>query len=417
MRKNIILLIAAILTLSISTICIAVADDSDVIVSMQIDNPFMKINGVNTEIDYGRGTVPVISKSRTLVPIRSIVEAFGGKVSWNPDLEEVTLTMDNDQIKLIIESDVGYLNNNSHKLDVSPTIINGRTMLPIRFVAEGFNLGVAWESNSRTITLIKNGFNTVEYNLLKSMLPSYSGKPHVQINGNKPMFDDYEIISASFEYYSKLDEYGRCDVCMASISPDTMPTQERKSISSVKPSGWHSVQYDNVDGKSLYNRCHLIGFQLTAENANEKNLITGTRYLNVDGMLPFENEVAEYIDSTGNHVMYRVTPVFTGNNLVADGVLIEAYSVEDNGRGISFCVYCYNVQPNIEIDYATGLSKLNITSSELPSNVEQAKEKVYRTPTGKKYHFQIECGGKNSYETTLPEAINDGLSACSKCAA
>lgn len=417
MKKNKLILFAIILMLGISTVFFAGADDSDVIVSMQIDNPYMKINGISTEIDNGRGTAPVISNSRTLVPIRSIVEAFGGNVSWNPALQQVTLTMDKDQIRLIIESDVGYLNNQSHKLDVSPTIINGRTMLPIRFVAEGFNLGVAWDNTSRTITLIKNAFDNAEYNKLQSILPSYSGKPYVQINGNKPMFDDYEIISASFEYYSKLDELGRCDVCMASISTDTMPTEERKSISSVKPSGWHSVQYDNVDGKSLYNRCHLIGFQLTAENANEQNLITGTRYLNVDGMLPFENEVAEYIDNTGNHVMYRVTPVFTKNNLVADGVLIEAYSVEDNGRGISFCVYCYNVQPNIVIDYATGSSRLDITSSENYNNAEQPKEKVYRTPTGKKYHFQIECGGKNSYETTLSEAISSGLSPCAKCGA
>ncbi len=417
MRKSKFILIAAILICSIISACGAVADDSDVIVSMQIDNPYMKINGTNAEIDEGRGTAPLILQSRTLVPIRAIVEAFGGKVSWDPISEEVTLTMNGDLIKLVIESKVGYLNNEPHKLDVAPTIINGRTMLPIRFVAEGFNLGVAWENGTRTITLIKNGFDNEEYYQLQSMLPQYSGKAYVQINNNKPMFDDYEIIPASFEYYSKLDEYGRCDVCMASISTDIMPTEERKAISSVKPSGWHSVQYDIVDGKSLYNRCHLIGFQLTGENANEQNLITGTRYLNIDGMLPFENEVAEYIDNTGNHVMYRATPVFTGNNLIADGVLIEAYSVEDKGVGISFCVYCYNVQPNIFIDYTTGDSRLNTTSSEHISNTDASKEKVFRTPTGKKYHLKIECGGKNSYETTLTQALSDGLSACAKCAA
>lgn len=417
MNKNKILLIVSLLIFGVFSAFVAAADDADVIVSMQIDNPYMKINGVSAQIDYGRGTTPVISNSRTIVPIRSIVEAFGGKVSWNPALQEVTLTMHNDIIRLIIQSDVGYHNGTAHKLDASPTIINGRTMLPIRFVAERFNLAVAWDNSSRTITLIKNGFDAEEYNQLQSMLPPYSGKPYVQINANKPMFDDYEIISASFEYYSKLDEYGRCDVCMASICSDTMPTEDRKSISSVKPSGWQSVQYDTVDGKFLYNRCHLIGFQLTAENANEQNLITGTRYLNVDGMLPFENEVAQYIEKTGNHVMYRATPVFSANNLVADGVLLEAYSVEDNGKGICFCVYCYNVQPNVEIDYATGSSRLNIVSPQYSADSEQSKEKVYRTPTGKRYHFQIECGGKNSYETTLPEAISDGLSACSKCAA
>ena len=136
-----------------------------------------------------------------------------------------------------------------------------------------------------------------------------------------------------------------------------MPTEERGSIGSVKPSGWQTVKYDFVDGKYLYNRCHLLGYQLTGENANEQNLITGTRYLNVDGMLPFENMVADYVKETDNHVMYRVTPVFDGAELVARGVLMEAYSVEDGGDGVEFCVYCYNVQPGVKIDYATGDSE------------------------------------------------------------
>lgn len=190
-------------------------------------------------------------------------------------------------------------------------------------------------------------------------IPAYSGKPYVEINGNNPSFASSDFTTASFEKYSDLDSLGRCGVAYANVGKDIMPTEERGSIGSVKPTGWHTVKYDNVDGKYLYNRCHLIGYQLTAENANEKNLITGTRYLNVEGMLPFENMVADYVKETGNHVLYRVTPIFEGNNLVASGVHVEAKSVEDNGEGICFNVYCYNVQPGVTIDYATGESSLS----------------------------------------------------------
>ncbi len=185
-------------------------------------------------------------------------------------------------------------------------------------------------------------------------IPEYSDSPYVVINNNNPFFSDEELTTEPFENYSELDSFGRCGVAYANICEEIMPTEERESIGNVHPSGWQSVIYDNVDGKYLYNRCHLIGFQLSGENANEKNLITGTRYLNVDGMLPFENLVADYVHETKNHVLYRVTPVFSGDNLVADGILIEARSVEDTG--CSFCVYCYNVQPGISIDYSTGNS-------------------------------------------------------------
>ena len=178
---------------------------------------------------------------------------------------------------------------------------------------------------------------------------------YISVDGGVPHFSDSEKnITEAFESYSDLDYLGRCGVAFACVGKETMPTQERGAIGSVKPTGWHSVRYDFVDGKYLYNRCHLIGYQLTAENANKKNLITGTRYLNVNGMLPFENMVADYIKETNNHVLYRVTPVFIGDNLVASGVLMEAESVEDDGEGILFNVYCYNVQPGIVIDYATG---------------------------------------------------------------
>lgn len=192
-----------------------------------------------------------------------------------------------------------------------------------------------------------------------SNVPAYSGKPYVEINQKVPYFADSELSTTSYEYYSDLDSLGRCGVCIASVGQDIMPTEKRGDIGSVKPTGWHTVKYAGVvDGNYVYNRCHLIGYQLTGENANTKNLITGTRYLNVEGMLPFENMVADYVKETGNHVMYRVTPVFDGNNLLASGVLMEAKSVEDNGAGILFNVFCYNVQPGVTIDYATGDSSL-----------------------------------------------------------
>ena len=187
-----------------------------------------------------------------------------------------------------------------------------------------------------------------------SAIPAYSGQPYVAVNNNVPFFSDADLTDVSFESYGDLDALGRCSVAYASVGTDTMPTEKRGNIGQVKPTGWHTVKYDFVDGKYLYNRCHLIGYQLTAENANEKNLITGTRYLNVQGMLPFENMTADYVKETENHVLYRVTPVFEGNNLVAAGVLMEAESVEDKGEGVEFCVFVYNAQPGVTIDYATG---------------------------------------------------------------
>lgn len=211
---------------------------------------------------------------------------------------------------------------------------------------------------SQVIELILSGDTAEQGSIDLSNIPEYNGEPYIAVNGNVPFFEDTEVTATSFEEYSDLDNLGRCGVAMASVGQDIMPTEERGSIGQIKPAGWHTVKYDCVDGKYLYNRCHLLGYQLTGENANERNLITGTRYLNVDGMLPFENMVADYVMETGNHVMYRVTPIYTGNNFVADGVLMEGYSVEDQGKGITFCVYVYNVQPGVRIDYATGDSSL-----------------------------------------------------------
>ncbi len=191
-----------------------------------------------------------------------------------------------------------------------------------------------------------------------SDIPDYSDQPYVVIGDNVPDFSEEEKeLTDAFEYYGDLDDLGRCTVTFANVCKETQPTEKRGEIGQVRPSGWHTVKYnDLIDGNYLYNRCHLIGYQLTGENANEKNLITGTRYMNVEGMLPFEDMVDDYVDETENHVLYRVTPVFEGDNLLASGVRMEAWSVEDAGAGICFDVFCYNVQPGISIDYATGES-------------------------------------------------------------
>ena len=192
-----------------------------------------------------------------------------------------------------------------------------------------------------------------------SSIPEFNGEDaYIVLNNNKPEFTEKDITTESFENYSELDNLGRCGVAFANVGQDIMPTEERGSIGQVKPTGWHTVKYDNVDGKYLYNRCHLIGYQLTGENANKENLITGTRFLNIDGMLGFENEIADYVKETGNHVLYRVTPIYVGDELVCRGLQMEALSVEDNGEGIKFNVFAYNAQPGIEINYATGDSTL-----------------------------------------------------------
>lgn len=188
-------------------------------------------------------------------------------------------------------------------------------------------------------------------------IPDFNNIPYVRLNNNIPEFTDEEKKVESLEEYGEHDSLNRCTACIALVGKETMPTSPRGSIGMVKPTGWHTIKYTGIDGKFLYNRCHLIGYQLTGENANTKNLITGTRYLNVEGMLPFENRVADYVNATNNHVLYRVTPIFKGNDLVARGVKMEAYSVEDNGKGVSFNVFCYNAQPGIEIDYSNGDSK------------------------------------------------------------
>ena len=251
-------------------------------------------------------------------------------------------------------------------------------------------------------------------------IPDYAGDPYVAVNNNVPTFTEDELTTSSYEFYSELDELGRCGVTEACVGLDLMPTEKRESISSVKPTGWVQAQYDCVDGKSLYNRCHLIGFQLSGENANKQNLITGTRYLNVDGMLPFENLVADYVKETENHVLYRVTPIYDGDNLVAGGVVMEGKSVEDDGEGVCFHVYVYNVQPGVEIDYATGLSWLEGTSPETSS--EEQEITYVLNINSKKFHLPT-CSGaanmkaENREESTLSreELIDQGYTPCGTC--
>lgn len=297
-------------------------------------------------------------------------------------------------------------------------------------------------------------------------IPAYDGKAYVAVNNNEPFFTDSDMTTTAFENYSDLDSLGRCGVAYANICKEIMPTEKRGKIGMIKPSGWHTVKYDVIKDRYLYNRCHLIGYQLAGENANPKNLIAGTRYLNVEGMLPFENLVADYVNNTGNHVLYRVTPMFSGSNLVANGVLIEAKSVEDNGGGILFNVYCYNVQPGVGINYENGDSWLDGTAPQEQSvqtgaaqnggsqssdgsqagasagdtgssgsitgsaasgsdtspaensvsDSSNSKTMVHITATGKKYH-RAGCRTlkKSDTEVTLDEAKSMGLSPCGIC--
>lgn len=269
-----------------------------------------------------------------------------------------------------------------------------------------------------------------------SRIPAYTGSPYTVLNNNEPEFDNGDFTTEAFETYSELDDLGRCGVAYANICHELMPTEKRGDIGMVKPSGWHTVKYpDIIKDRYLYNRCHLIGYQLAGENANVKNLITGTRYLNVEGMLPFENEVADYVKGTGNHVLYRVTPVFDGDNLVASGVQMEAESVEDDGDGVKFNVYCYNVQPGIWIDYETGDSWVDAENA-VAGNIDaitdsgtettdgmqaELAEFVINTNTGK-FH-KPECNSvakmkvKNKKEFTgsREELIAEGYEPCGNC--
>ncbi len=251
-------------------------------------------------------------------------------------------------------------------------------------------------------------------------IPEYTGSPYTVVNNNIPYFDTEITNIKAYEEYAPLDEYGRCGITIAIIGTELMPTEERTSIGQVKPTGWHTSKYDFVDGKYLYNRCHLIGFQLTGENANERNLITGTRYLNTKGMLPFENMVADYIKETNNHVLYRVTPIYVNENLLAQGVLMEAYSLEDNGKGICFNVFCHNVQPGVTIDYATGQNDLDTSVYIKKDNEEE--ENFILNISSKKIH-KPDCSSiksmkeknKKEFKGYISTLLNEGYKKCGEC--
>lgn len=270
---------------------------------------------------------------------------------------------------------------------------------------------VAW------LTVKKDG---PSYSASVMDVPAFSGEPYVVINGNEPEFSAEELTAQSYEFYSELDDLNRCGYAMACIGKDLMPMEDRGSIGQIKPTGWQTVKYDFVDGKYLYNRCHLIGFQLTGENANAQNLITGTRYLNVEGMLPFENMVADYVKETDNHVLYRVTPVFDDDNLVARGVQIEAMSIEDRGEGICFNVYVYNNQPGVTIDYKTGVSTLAQTPSETETSL--AETSYILNTSAKKFHTSA-CGqgmgikpeNREEYTGTRDELLGNGYTPAGCC--
>lgn len=252
------------------------------------------------------------------------------------------------------------------------------------------------------------------------VIPEFTTEPYVALNDNIPEFEDELKTAESFESYAPLDNLGRCGTAFACIGQDLMPTEERGGIGQVKPSGWQTVKYDFVDGKYLYNRCHLIGFQLTGENANEENLITGTRYMNVQGMLPFENMVADYIKETGNHVLYRVTPIFEGNELVARAVQMEALSIEDDGEGICFNVYVYNNQPGVKINYATGESEEAPIESP-GTSTENTFDYVLNT-NSMKIHYpgcesveKMNPTNRQDYTGDLQTLIDQGYSPCGNC--
>lgn len=289
----------------------------------------------------------------------------------------------------------------------------------IERVAESLATAESSQSQERISTFTTwNGQETV---------PVYSGEPYTELNGNIPYFTDREKTEDVFEHYSDLDTLGRCGTAYANICKELMPTEKRGEIGMIKPTGWHTVRYDDIiSDKYLYNRCHLIGFQLAGENANEKNLVTGTRYMNVDGMLPFENMIADYVKETDNHVLYRVTPIFVGDDLVCRGVEMEAYSVEDNGEGTSFHVFVYNIQPGIEIDYATGDSWVANSMADIVDDTEEHAQYattlyVINAKT-RKFHFpdcdsvgKISKQNKKERETDRAELIAEGYTPCGSC--
>ena len=259
-------------------------------------------------------------------------------------------------------------------------------------------------------------------------IPAYSGEARIVLNGNRPYFDTSALTPECYDFYGDLDELGRCTGCDAVIGREIMPTEKRGNISSVHPTGWHTDKYSFVDGESLYNRCHLIAYMFTGQNINEKNLITGTRYMNTTGMNDLENTTCDYIRRTGNHVRYRATPVFEGDNLLASGLILEAWSIEDQGEGICFCIYAYDVQPGVEIDYATGDNWLSgaepveAAQETLPTTDPDVEGTYTLNLKTKKFHLPT-CSGvgdiqeknKQEYTGSRNHLIEEGYKPCGGC--
>lgn len=391
---------------------------------------------------------------KTVSIILAVLLAFAGAVSVGMSVENETA----DDVVLGEETDISGLPDESDWFDDG--IDSEESTTENKTTTDTANTQDNNESSGRnTEASGKAPVGTGSASTVKiSNIPAYSGKAYVVINNNQPNFSSSELTTVGYEKYSSLDSLGRCGVALASCGEEIMPAdgEERGSISSIKPSGWVQAKYSNVSGGYLYNRCHLIGWQLSAENANNKNLITGTRYMNTEGMLPFENMVADYINETGNHVAYRITPVYDGNNLVASGVQMEAYSVEDDGEGICFNVYCYNVQPGVKINYATGASsadgssaaettkaasKASTTTTKASSGttksstVTTTKKQASTTTTksqssynyilntsSKKFHYswcgsvkQMSDKNKSEYSGSRDDLISMGYTPCGNC--
>lgn len=290
-----------------------------------------------------------------------------------------------------------------------------------------FIYGCSQTANTSEIILEPNKTTTQEISITaceNTAYPAYSGDAYAVINSDIPFFTEDELTSQSYESYSNLDELGRPGIATACLGPETMPleTEERGQIGMIKPAGWHTIKYPNlISDLYLYNRCHLIGWQLSGENANELNLITGTRYLNITGMLQFENKIADYIKNTKNHVMYRVTPIYENNNLICNGLLMETQSIEDDK--LSFCVYCYNVQPGIIIDYATGDSEPDkkVTNQNTETEITSDDDYVLNTKS-LKIHTpdcpsaeKITNQNRQDYHGNINDLLTDGYTTCKQC--
>lgn len=399
MKRLLSLLMALMLLFSFN---IAIAAEDDIAVY---------INATKVSFDVP----PVIVEGRTLVPLRAIFEALGASVEWDNDTRSVLSERAGSSVALAIGSNVMKVNGVDKVLDVPAQIIQDRTLVPVRAISEAFDCKVEWNNETRSVEI----YTATSVMVDLSSIPSYTGSPFTVINNNVPFFDVTEFSENSFEYYSPLDYLSRCSTALAVIGSDIMPTEPRGDIGSVKPTGWHSVKYDIIESGYLYNRCHLIGFQLAGENANKKNLITGTGYMNVEGMLPFENMIADYVKETDNHVIYRVTPVFYAEELVARGILMEAYSIEDEGEGILFNVFCYNVEPGIAINYPDGQSS---TDGSFVSG-DDSEENYYILNTNTKRFHEADCGnGQKTKEENKEISYLDrdsliemGYSPCGNC--